>query len=107
MCCERKRTAENVAFDNLRSCLHVKKTRNWGGLERPLDTTRSNSASTSTKSPRLSNTSWIPVIHPFAFISSSSSGPFQDQGRSGSGSKLGACGVKAAEEDGEDFVEQD
>ena len=102
-----------VAFDSLRSCLHAKKTRNSNGLEWSLDITRSNSASTSTKSPQLSMISWIPAILPFVSISSNLIGPFHNQFGFGSGRELGACAAKnmsceaAFDEDsGSDFCEQ-
>lgn len=95
-----------VALDSLRSCLHAKKTRNSGGFERVLGTTRLNSVSTSTKSPSLSNTSWIDEIFPWESISSNSKGPFQDSLGSDGCNESGACAVKVVMDDCETQLEE-
>jgi len=74
--------------------LQLKKTRNSEGRERPLETTRLNSASTSTKSPRLSNTSCMLVMQPLASMSSNSRGPFQERAGSSNNGEAGACAAK-------------
>lgn len=95
-------------MERRRSCLQVKKTRRLVDKDRQVEMTRSNSASTSTKSPRLRRISWIPVISPLASMLSNSIGTFLMNAGSCSNGESGACaekmggldrGVSTSEED--------